>query len=195
MQIDINERERRAMDLFKEGHNCSQSVALAFSDIIAQKQGLTEDQIRAVTSGFGGGFGRLREVCGTVSGMTFVAGAVCPAPASGLAGSSSEVSTQEQHLPLTREFAQRQKAANYELVQSLANSFREENGSIICRELLEIRANAVKGQSANPAQLASMQSTNPSPAERTPEYYKARPCEQLVGIAARILATKLNEIL
>ncbi|MCQ2182899.1 MAG: C-GCAxxG-C-C family protein [Bacteroidales bacterium] len=161
MQIDIEERERRAMRLFREGNSCSQSVALAFSDIIRRKQGLTEDQIRAVMSGFGGGFGRLREVCGTFSGMTFVAGAVCPVPA---AGSSPE--------------AQELKTRNYELVQSLAKSFREENGSIICRELLNLR----------------VQSSSPVPSERTPEFYKTRPCERLVGAAARILAARLSEI-
>lgn len=163
MKINVEDRERKAMELFKAGHNCSQSVALAFSDVIRERLGMDEDQTRAVMSGFGGGFGRLREVCGTVSGMTFVAGAVCPAPAAG-----------------TTPDAQKQKARNYELVQSLANSFKQENGSIICRELLGFRA---------------MASTAPTPSERTPEYYKARPCEQLVGIAARILATKLNEIL
>lgn len=162
------------MQLFKEGFNCSQAVALAFSDIIRQTQGLDESQIGAVMSGFGGGFGRLREVCGTVSGMTFVAGAVCPAP---VTGSTSE--------------AQKQKTRNYELVQSLANSFRQENGSIVCRELLGLRTKcAVSGNVQN----AAMQSTSPVPSERTSEYYKARPCEQLVGIAARILAMKLNEM-
>jgi len=171
MIIDINERERKAMQLFKEGHNCAQSVALAFSDVIQIKQGMTEDQIRAVMSGFGGGIGRLREVCGTVSGMTFVAGAVCPAPAT--AGGHG----------------MQEKARNYDLVQELAGRFRQENGSIICRELLDLRAKAVEAK-----QLAAMQSTAPTPSERTPEYYKARPCEQLVGIAARILAARLNEM-
>lgn len=164
MKIDVEGRAERAMQLFREGNNCTQSVALAFSDIIKQVQGLSEDQIRAVTSGFGGGFARLREVCGTVSGMTFVAGAVCPAPA---------VNTNPE--------TQKQKTRNYELVQSLAGAFREENGSIVCRELLSLRA-------------ADAGSTKPTPSERTPEFYRVRPCEKLIGNAARILAEKLSEM-
>lgn len=156
------------MALFRQGYNCSQSVALAFSDIIRQAQGLTEEQIAAVTTGFGGGFGRLREVCGTVSGMTFVAGAVCPAAAVSAAAEAGAGAAE----------AQQQKKRNYELVQSLANRFREENGSIVCRELLNLR----------------VQSSSPAPSERTPDFYKARPCERLVGTAARILAEKLSEI-
>lgn len=211
MQIDIDERERKAMQLFKEGYNCAQSVALAFSDIIGQEQGLSEEQIGAAMTGFGGGFGRLREVCGTVSGMTFVAGCVCPAPAitGGLGVQEKEKEKEkeqekEQEKKLEGETPQKQKARNYELVQELAGRFRQENGSIICRELLELRAKAVdagRGQSFEASrqvdeeiQLAAMHSTAPTPSERTAEYYKARPCEQLVGIAARILAIKLNEM-
>jgi len=206
MQIDIDERERKAMQLFKEGYNCAQSVALAFSDIIGQEQGLSEEQIGAAMTGFGGGFGRLREVCGTVSGMTFVAGCVCPAPAitggHGVQEKEKE-KEKEQEKKLEGETPQKQKARNYELVQELAGRFKEENGSIICRELLELRAKAVAAgreqsvdatrQLVEAKQLAAMHSTAPTPSERTAEYYKARPCEQLVGIAARILATKLAE--
>lgn len=145
MTIDPSERESRAMAYFRDGYNCCQSVALAFSDFLL---GMTDEQIAALTGGFGGGFGRLREVCGSVSGMTFVAGAL-------------------EHSD---------KKATYALVQELAGMFREENGSIVCRELLGLRVG---------------QKDSPQPAERTPEYYKARPCERIVGSAARILATKM----
>lgn len=156
MKIDVEERQKRAMELFHQGYNCCQSVALAYSDVLKERAGLEEDQIMALASGFGGGIGRLREVCGCVSGMTFVAGAVCPAPA----GSPK-------------------RTENYALVQELAEKYRQENGSIVCRDLLGIRV---------------AEKESPKPSERTAEYYHARPCEQLVGCAARIIGTKLREL-
>ena len=151
MSIDPAERESRARALFREGYNCSQSVALAFSDVLSGLVSVSEDQIAALAGGFGGGFARLREVCGCVSGMTLVAGALRPSPP-------------------TRD--------TYALVQELARAFGEENGSIVCRELLGLRAGLKEA---------------PVPSERTPEFYKARPCERLVGSAARILACRLLE--
>lgn len=142
------------MRLFHEGYNCCQSVALAFSDVLKERAGLDEQQIMALASGFGGGIGRLREVCGCVSGMTMVAGALCPAPA----GSPK-------------------RAENYALVQELAEEYRKENGSIVCRDLLGLRV---------------AQKESPVPSERTAEYYKARPCEELVGCAARIIGNKIG---
>ena len=167
MKIDPSERESRAMSLFRDGYNCAQSVALAFSDVLQECSGVTEGQIAAFSGGFGGGFGRLREVCGCVSGMTFVAGALKPSPAApGCHGVSSEAPTE----------ALEARKATYALVQSLAESFRTENGSIVCRDLLGLKAAHKDG---------------PLPSGRTPEYYKARPCERLVGSAARILAGQL----
>lgn len=153
--MDIDEREDRAMALFREGYNCCQSVALAFSDVIASCNGMSTEQIAAVAGGFGGGFGRLREVCGCVSGMTFVAGALHPSSPAGDA-----------------------RKECYALVQEFAEAFRAENGAIVCRDLLGLRSGAKDA---------------PQPAERTPAYYKARPCERLVGSAARIVAEKLRE--
>lgn len=155
MTVNVEERERRAMSLFREGYNCCQAVVLAFSDVVGERTGLSEEQIIAVTSGFGGGFARLREVCGSVSGMTFLAGVISPAPAAD----------------------QSARTANYALVQELAGQFRELNGSIVCRELLGLRA----------AQIDP-----PAPSVRTPDFYKVRPCERLIGSAARLVARKLN---
>lgn len=146
--FSVEERVARAEEIFQSGYNCCQAVALAFSDLLP----LDEDQIKAATSGFGGGFGRLREVCGAVSGMTFVAGFVRPATDPSQMG---------------------QRKANYALVQEWIGRFREERGSIICRELLGLRAG---------------EKESPQPSERTQGYYHARPCVASVGIAARIVA-------
>lgn len=105
----------RAYELFKSGYNCCQSVVLAFSDYIAAKGGPDRETIAAICSGFGGGMGRMREVCGTVSGMTIMAGFIAPA---------ADVGSREA------------KTANYELVRHFADEFKAVNGSIICRELL-----------------------------------------------------------
>ena len=102
-------RADQARDYFKQGLNCA--VVLAFSDLT----GLDRETLLKLSAPFGGGMGRMREVCGTVSGMMMVAGMVFYDPAS---PSSSE------------------KSALYAREQELAARFRAQNGSIICRELL-----------------------------------------------------------
>ena len=110
----IEGRAELAKNHFRQGYNCCQSVALAFSDILDMDEG----KIAALAAGFGGGRGRMREVCGAFSGMTLVAGMLSPA------------ANPADHDART---------ANYALVQEFASRFREENGgSIICRELLGI---------------------------------------------------------
>ncbi len=137
---------QKAMGLFKEGYNCSQSIFLAFSDII----NLDEKTMLKISSSFGGGMGRLREVCGAVSGMFMVLGY--------LYGYSEPKAYQE-------------KTEHYKLIQAFADKFKNENGSIICRELLGLE----KGPD------------NPTPEKRTDAYYKNRPCGELIGYAAKIL--------
>ena len=102
--------------------------------------------------------GRLREVCGAVSGMFIVEGLL------------------EGYFDPTAENAQLQKAEHYKRIQELARRFKERNTSIICREILGARA-----------------TTNPTPDERTPEYYKTRPCARMCGDAADILEAFLKE--
>ena len=138
----------KAVQLFKEGYNCAQAVFAAFSD----KYGIDRELALRLAASFGGGMGRMREVCGTVSGMMLVAG---------LETGSADGSDREG------------KAANYAEAQALANRFREENGSIICRELL--------GLDRQSGQMSHV------PEERTEKYYKKRPCVELVRCAAEIL--------
>lgn len=104
--------EERAKALFKEGYNCSQAVFLAFSE----RHGLDDRSAALIASSFGGGMGRMREVCGAVTGMFMVAGL--------LFGYDDPK-------------ARGPKAAHYALIQELAGEFRAECGSIICRELLD----------------------------------------------------------
>ena len=101
----------KAKALFLEGYNCSQAVAGAF----CEEMGMDMETVAKMASSFGGGLGRMREVCGCVSGMALVAGV--------LYGYSD---------PKARE----EKADHYKLIQELADEFRRKNGSIICRELL-----------------------------------------------------------
>ena len=101
-----------AADLFLEGYNCAQAVMVAFCD----KTGLTKEQAARYASSFGGGMGRLREVCGAVSGMLMVLGI--------LYGYEQPDDDQK-------------KKELYGQIQGLAGKFREAVGSIICRELLD----------------------------------------------------------
>lgn len=159
--FNIEERVAKAKRLFKEGgYNCCQAVVLAYNDIL----GLDDETAAAVSSGFGGGMGRMREVCGTVSGMTMLAGLMKPA---------SDPSVKDW------------RTANYALVQKMAGEFRDMNGSIVCKELLGL----VPMGSGTPAPKES-----PEPSDRTPEYYKKRPCEELVGIAARIAGENIMQV-
>lgn len=148
----LESRIQQARDLFTSGYNCAQAVFLTYADLFSIDKNLAA----TIAAPFGGGMGRLREVCGTVSGMSFIAGLLEPAAD-----------------PADRPA----KSRNYALVQECANEFRELNGSIVCRELLGL----------------TRQQDPPTPAERTPEYYRKRPCVELVGIAARIIGRKLVE--
>ena len=154
--FDLEERVEKAKFLFKEGgYNCCQAVVLAYNDVF----GISDEVAAAMSSGFGGGLGRMREVCGSVSGMVMLAGLMRPADD-----------------PSVKEW----RTANYALVQEMAGEFKAINGSIICKELLGL----VPMGSGTPA-------PKESPSDRTPEYYKKRPCEELVGISARIVGEKI----
>lgn len=136
----------KAKQLFLDGHNCAQAVLCAFAD----EMGISQDLARTVSACFGGGLGRQREVCGAVSGMC---------------------------MALSLKYAPKDpadhaaKAAFYARIQELCNQFKEENGSIICRELLGLAA----GPSA------------PTPEPRTAQYYAHRVCADKVKSAAVIL--------
>lgn len=105
-------RREQAMSYFKEGYNCAQSVVIAFSDMT----GLDKETSAKYSSSFGGGMGRLREICGAVSGMFMVLSVV--------EGYSSPTANTE-------------KMEQYAKLQSLAEEFKKKNGSYICRDLLE----------------------------------------------------------
>lgn len=104
-------RTEKAIALFLEGANCAQAVFAAFADLV----GVDERSALRISSSFGGGVGRQREVCGAISGMCMVLGA--------LYGYDD---LQDSAL----------KAAHYARVQVLCNMFKEKYGSIVCRELL-----------------------------------------------------------
>ena len=140
----------KAAELFLSGYNCAQAVAVAYSEEL----GLTERQAAKMVSAFGGGMGRMREVCGAVSGMLFVLSSLY-----GYDTPGDDVS----------------KKRLYSEVQELASRFRAENGSIICRELLD-----------NPP-------ADPNPTPRTAEFYAKRPCAKMVHTAGRLLDEFMEE--
>ena len=134
----------KAAELFLGGYNCAQSVVVAFSDLT----GLDESFSAKMASSFGGGMGRMREVCGAVSGMLMVLGLLY-----GYDTPGDDVS----------------KKAQYTVVQELSARFREQTGSIVCREILK-----------NPP-------SDPNPTPRTAEFYARRPCAKMVLTAARLM--------
>jgi len=138
---------------FMNGYNCSQAVLLAFCEDF----GLEKETALKISEPFGGGMGRMREVCGTVTGMFMVLGLA-------MGNSDAKDGSTKKNI--------------YKSVQELAEKFKQDNGSIICRELLGL-------------QKANKESYVPS--ERTTEYYKKRPCPELCKYAADILEDYLKE--
>ncbi len=145
-EISYSPRALKAKAYFEQGYNCAQSVLLAFEGEL----GIAPETAAKLSSSFGGGMARLREVCGAVSGlfMTFAAmyGVSDPKDSEG-------------------------KASQYKDLQELAATFREENGSIVCRELLGLTRNT----------------SDPTPEKRTDDYYRKRPCGELVACATQIM--------
>ncbi len=130
-----------AKGYFLKGLNCCQAVVLAFRDEL----NLSEEDIKRLSIGFGGGLARLRLTCGAVSGMAMVISAV-----------KSDGND---------------KGYIYSLIQKACEEFKAETGSLICGEMLS--GEILKDKSAIPE-------------ERTPEYYKKRPCADLCYLAAEI---------
>ena len=151
-ELDI--RVARAVDYFMQGYGCCQSVVAAFSDLY----GLDETLAKRIAAGFGGGVGRMRMMCGAVSGIVMLTGLDC---------GQTEGSDREG------------KSACYKVVQDLLAKSREQNGSIVCAEILGIKGY----EKAHSSYVAS---------ERTAEYYKTRPCSAKVESAARIFADYLK---
>lgn len=142
----MNNNPEHAARLFNEGYNCSQAVFGAYCD----KLKLDFETALKLTSSFGGGMGRLREVCGAVSSMFMIAGL-----------KYGYIDPKDMNL----------KQKHYELIQKLSKQFKEKNGSIICRELLGL----------------DIHHDSPAPEARTEDYYKKRPCAELVKCAAEII--------
>ncbi len=148
----MSKHSNRALELFKQGYNCSQAVFCAFCD----EFGMDEETALKVSAGLGGGVGRMREVCGTITGAALVAGM--------LYGATDGKDSQK-------------KAETYEKVREIADEFRKDNPSIICRELLGLTKEAQAKETATPE-------------ARTEHYYKKRPCSELVENTAKIIDKK-----
>ncbi len=142
-----------AKKYFEDGYNCAQAVLLAFCEDF----GLEKETAIMMSAPFGGGMGRLREVCGTFSGINMVLG---------LYEGKYDVKDNQK------------KSQLYKDVQALAEKFKEDNGSIICRDLLGLR---IKGKD------------NPTPEVRSDSYYKARPCSELCKYAGDLLEEFLKD--
>ena len=164
----------RARELFYSGYNCAQSVFCAFTDVT----GFDLDTSARLASSFGAGLGRLREVCGCVSGAAMVLGAV-----EGY-DDPSDKNAKKEH---------------YERVREFAAHFRESEGSIICKELLARGKTGRKSEadrnadSADGVKIPEKVEIGGEPEERTAEYYKKRPCPDLVYRAAEILEDMLSD--
>ena len=151
--LDVATRAEQAVAYFKSGYNCAQAVYMAYSDLF----GMDSKTAATIAAPMGAGIGRMREVCGTVTGAALVAGLAIPCD--------------DPH-----DLASKTRC--YALVQQVADRFRQENGSIICRELLGVAP--VK--------------ESPVPSPRTDAYYKKRPCVELVRMSATFIGEELKKL-
>lgn len=151
----LSARVEQAVDNFMQGYGCCQSVVAAFADLY----GLDDTMAKRIAAGFGGGVGRMRMMCGAVSALVILVGLDC---------GQTEGSDREG------------KSACYRVVQQLLERSRQQNGSIICAELLGLNGY----ERAHSSYVAS---------ERTAEYYKKRPCAAKVESAARLFAQYLAD--
>lgn len=147
-------RVDKAVDYFMQGYGCCQSVVAAFADLY----GLDEVMAKKIAAGFGGGVGRMRMMCGAVSGIVILVGLDC---------GQTEGNDREG------------KSNCYKVVQELLAQSKEQNGSLICAEILGLNGH----DKAASSYVAS---------ERTAEYYRSRPCAAKVECAARIFANYLE---
>ena len=145
----LEARVQRAVDNFMQGYGCCQSVVAAFADMY----GLDDNLAKRIGAGFGGGVGRMRMMCGAVSGIVTLVGLDC--------GQTEG------------------KSACYKVVQDLLAKSKEQNGSLICAEILGLKGH----EKAQSSYVASA---------RTAEYYKSRPCAAKVESAARVFAEYLQ---
>ena len=139
-----------AVENFENGYNCAQSVFLSY----VQDFGIDKEMALKLSSSFGGGMGRLREVCGAVTAMFAIAGL-----------QKGYTSNDDDEV----------KAKHYELIQKLADEFKKEHNTIICRELLELNE----------------QVSSPIPSKRTEEYYQERPCARFIETACKLISKEL----
>ena len=125
MVKDLEDRIQKSVELFMQGYGCCQSVVCAFSDLY----GLDEEMAFRVAAGFGGGVGRMRMMCGTVSALVILAG---------LERGQTQGEDREG------------KMACYQLVRQLLETFKQRNGSIICAELLQMQGVKAETNTAQP---------------------------------------------
>ena len=160
-KLAVSEKSEAAKAYFRQGYNCCQSVILAFSDIITKETGMSKEAMLNMSATFGGGIGGMREVCGTVSAIAMIVGLLSP--------------SKNPDNPPEKE----EKMQKYNQVKELANKFRDENGSIICKDLLMMIVQQKENHKSSEEQ-------------RTP---RIRSCEQYVGDSAKIIAEYIAETL
>ena len=138
---------KSAEELFKEGYNCAQAVFC----VHCEELGIDIETGAKLASAFGGGMGRMREVCGALSGLFMLLG---------LKHGYSNPKDNEAKKEL------------YTKVQELAGEFKNEFGSIICKELLGMKPDSP--------------CNNPNPTPRTENFYQKRPCVDNVKFASEL---------
>ena len=175
-EAETERRVQSATDYFKQGYNCSQSVALAFADLYD----IPIPLMARLSASYGGGIGRMRETCGSALGIFLLAGLE-------VIDVNDDPTANETFTADTNPYPNQElKKKDYEVVQRLAADFRAQTGSIICKELLGLNKKRADGTIPEIQIVAT-------PEARTDEYYRKRPCIRMVETATRIYMNYLKE--
>ncbi|MBP5680896.1 MAG: C_GCAxxG_C_C family protein [Bacteroidales bacterium] len=167
-------RVQRGIEYFKQGYNCSQSVALALAD----RYGIPEPLMARLAASFGGGIGRMRETCGAACAMFLLAG---------LEVTNTEGRREDYPIDQNPYPNPELKKKDYEVVQMLAERFKTQTGSLLCKELLGLNKQRADGTIPDIVISAT-------PEARTDEYYRKRPCIRMVETAIRTYMGYLEEL-
>ena len=175
-EAETERRAKIATDYFKQGYNCSQSVAMTFADLYD----IPVPLMARLSASYGGGIGRMRETCGSALGIFMLAGLE-------VVDVDDRPDANETFTPDDNPYpSQELKRKNYEVVQRLAAEFRSQTGSIICKELLGLNKKRADGTIPEIEIVAT-------PEARTDEYYRKRPCIRMVETATRIYMNYLKD--
>ena len=118
MTDTTSKRVKEALKKHEQGYNCAQAVSCVFCD----KTGIDEETMFRITEGMGLGMGGMEGTCGAIGAASIL---------SGLKNSSAHLEKPDS------------KKLSYQMSKQCLEAFKEQNGSVICKDLKGIETGTV----------------------------------------------------